>query len=127
MSREGSPAFPASAAHLAITAAEVEQRGAFDCPGLDDLSDEDCVIAAGELVVDRALQRGQRPSNQGDTEGSAADFDAREFVVDPRREARGDMALCFGENADAELAGGGDGIVGLHAFLDTDEHERWME
>ena len=37
------------------------------------------------------------------------------------------MALCFAENADAELARRGDGIVGLHAFLDTDEHERWME
>src|SRR5437867_11581737 len=127
MSREGSPAFPASAAHLAITAAEIEERDAFFRLRVDDLSDEDRVIAAGELVVDRALQRGQRASDQRHTEGSAADFDAGEFVVDPRREARGDMALCFGENADAELAGGGDGIVGLHAFLDTDEHERWME
>src|SRR6266540_4458076 len=100
------PASRASGAHLAIAAAEVDERSAFGRVDCDHLAEENRVIAAGELVVNRALQGGQRAADQRHSELAAAQLDAGELVLRARGETRGDLLLLGAENADAELAGG---------------------
>src|SRR5207245_2166272 len=108
MPREGCPASPASDLHLAVAAAKVDERGAFACADADDFTDENRVIAAGQLIVDRALQGGQRTGDQRDSQLAAAHFDPRELVVGARGKSRRDVLLVRAEDADPELAGRGD-------------------
>src|SRR5438445_2494234 len=109
--------------HLAIAAAEIEERDAIARSRPNDFADENRMIAAGKLIVDRAFERGQRARNERHAELAALDVDPGELVVRSRSKSRRDIGLIGAEDADAELPGSDDCIVRFHAFFDADEHE----
>src|SRR5207302_6522120 len=100
----------ASVANLAIAAAEVEQRLALAGEDVDDLADEDGVIAARQLLVQAAFDRGQCARDERNVERAGERLYAGKAVVAARCELRRNVSLSAAENAHAEFLRGDDGV-----------------
>ena len=110
------------ATQLVISAPEVDQGAAVGVFGIEDLSDQDGVVAGVDHAVDAALEAGKRAGDERHTAVSRQPLDSVETVVPRAREVDGKILLVFAQYVDADVLRAAEMRQDGSAMIHADQH-----